>query len=217
VTRARDLGVYLVTDRDLCLGRPIDKVVQAAVQGGVSCVQLREKSLPTRGFIELARSIKTILTSRGVSLIINDRVDVALAAGADGVHLGQDDMSYPDARRILGPGAMIGISVESLDQALRAESWDVDYLGVSPIFLTPTKPEAKTAWGLDGLRRLRTRSRHALIAIGGINQENAAQVLEAGADGLAVVSAICSASDPEAVSRRLREAVDRHRARKMGS
>jgi len=212
-----DLGLYLVTDRDLCLGRPVERIVEAALRGGVSCVQLREKCLPTRAFIETARSIKTILAPRGVPLIINDRVDVALAAGADGVHLGPGDMSYTDARRILGRGVIIGLSVESMDQALDAEVRDADYLGVSPIFATPTKPDIRTAWGLDGLGRLRTATSHILIAIGGINPANAAQVLEAGADGLAVVSAICSAPDPEAASRRLREAVDRHRSKKPRS
>ena len=212
-----DLGLYLVTDRDLCLGRPVERIVEAALRGGVSCVQLREKCLPTRAFIETARSIKTILAPRGVPLIINDRVDVALAAGADGVHLGQGDMSCLVARKLLGPGAIIGLSVESMEQALDAEVRDADYLGVSPIFATPTKPDIRTAWGLDGLRRLRRCSGHVLIAIGGINPSNAAQVLEAGADGLAVVSAICSAPDPEAASRRLREAVDRHPSKKLRS
>lgn len=217
MTISPDLGLYLVTDRELCHGRPVVQIVEAALRGGVSCVQLREKSIPIGAFLEVARSIKAILAPRGVPLIINDRVDVALAAGADGVHLGQNDMSYPDARRVLGPGAIIGLSIESMEQALEAEEWDVDYLGVSPVFATPTKPEAKTAWGLDGLRRLRRCSGHVLMAIGGINPTNAAQVLEAGADGLAVVSAICSAPDPEAASRRLREAVDRHRSKKLTS
>ena len=217
MTARPDLGLYLVTDRELCLGRPVVQIVEAALRGGVSCVQLREKSLSTRAFIETARSIKTSLSPRGVPLIINDRLDVALAAGADGVHLGQSDMSYPDARRILGRGAIIGLSVESMDQALDAEVRDADYLGVSPIFATPTKPDIRTAWGLDGLRRLRSRSSHVLIAIGGINPSNAAQVLEAGADGLAVVSAICSAPDPENAARRLREVVDRHRSKKPRS
>lgn len=212
-----DLGLYLVTDRELCLGRPVERIVEAALRGGVSCVQLREKSLPTGAFVELARAIKSILEPGGVPLIINDRIDVALAAGADGVHLGQSDLSCLDARKLLGPGAIIGLSVESMDQALDAEVRDADYLGVSPIFATPTKPDIRTAWGLDGLRRLRSRSSHVLIAIGGINPSNAAQVLEAGADGLAVVSAICSAPDPENAARRLREIVDRHRSKKPRS
>ena len=208
-----DLSLYLVTDRELCLGRPVERIVEAAVRGGVSCVQLREKSLPTFAFVEAARSLKTILAPLGVPLIINDRVDVALAAGADGVHLGQGDMSYADARALLGPGAIIGLSVESTEQALEAGAWDVDYLGVSPVFVTPTKPDLRTAWGLEGIRRLKKESGHVLIAIGGIHPDNAAQVLEAGADGLAVVSAICSASDPEAASRRLRQTIERHRSK----
>ena len=211
MTGRADFGLILVTDRGLCLGRPLETVVEAAVRGGVTCVELREKALPAPAFLETARAMKAILAGRRVPLIINDRVDIALAAGADGVHLGQDDLPGPDARRMLGTDAVIGLSVEAMDQANAAQGWDVDYLGVSPVFPTPTKTDTRTAWGLDGLRRLRKATSHILVAIGGINPGNADQVLEAGADGLAVVSAICSAPDPEAAARLLRGAVDRHR------
>jgi len=203
-------GLYLVTDRSLSLGRPLEEIVDAAVRGGVSAVQLREKTASTAEFISLALRLHAGLKPKRIPLIINDRVDVALVAGADGVHLGQDDMPYGEARRLLGPRAIIGLSVETEDQALEAERLDVDYLGVSPIFPTPTKTDTKTPWGLEGLRRLRERSRHSLIAIGGVNATNARQVIEAGADGLAVVSAICSALDPERAARSLRDIIDRH-------
>ncbi len=144
-------------------------------------------------------------------MIINDRVDVALASGADGVHLGQRDLPVREARRLLGRDAIIGLSVETPAQALDAESLDVDYLGVSPIFSTPTKPDAGAPWGLEGLRSLRARTRRVLVAIGGIDASNAESVLAAGADGLAVVSAICASADPEAAARRLRNVVDRFR------
>jgi thiamine-phosphate pyrophosphorylase len=212
--KKREFGLYLVTDRELSLGRPLEFIVEAAVRGGVSIVQLREKSLSTRESIGAARRIQDILRPQGIPLIINDRVDVALAVGANGVHLGQEDMPYPEARKLLGKRAIIGLSVENMDQALEAEKLDVDYLGVSPVFPTPTKTDTKAPWGLEGLRRLRPRSRHILIGIGGINSSNALDVLEAGADGLAVVSAVCSSPAPEDTARRLREMIDRHRLEK---
>ncbi len=212
MTGRHDFGLILVTDRELCHGRPLEKIVEAAVRGGVTCVQLREKTLPSRAFLETARSMKAILSDWSVPLIINDQVDIALAAGADGVHLGQGDMPVSNARRILGAEAVIGLSVETMDQAIEAETRNVDYIGVSPIFATPTKTDTHAPWGLDGLRRLRQATNHILIAIGGIHPANAADVLKAGADGLAVVSAICSAADPESAARSMRDAVERHRA-----
>lgn len=211
-----DFGLMLVTDRTLSRGRPLDEVVAAAVRGGVTAVQLREKTSSGREFLALARRLKDKLDAAGVPLLINDRADVALAVEAAGAHFGQDDLPYPDARRLLGPAADIGLSVETPGQAAEAEGWDVAYLGVSPVFATATKTDTKPPWGLDGLRRLRTLTRHRLVAIGGINAANAADVLEAGADGLAVVSAICSADDPEAAARVLRGILDRSRAAKRG-
>lgn len=204
----------MVTDRNLAGSRSLESVIEAAVRGGVTAVQLREKALPIREFIATARRIQKIVGPRGIPLIINDRLDVALAVGAEGVHLGPKDMAYEDARRILGRGAIVGISVEDAAQAAKAEEWDVDYLGVSPVFPTPTKTDTAAAWGLDGLRRMGKHSRHVLVAIGGINDSNAGQVLAAGADGLAVVSAVCAAVDPEAAARRLRKVLDLHRAKR---
>jgi thiamine-phosphate pyrophosphorylase len=214
VNKALDFGLYLVTDRNLAGSRSVESVIEAAVRGGVTAVQLREKSLSIREFIATARRIQKIVGPRGIPLIINDRLDVALAVGAEGVHLGPKDIPYEDARRILGRGAIVGISVEDAAQAVKAEEWDVDYLGVSPVFPTPTKTDTAAAWGLDGLRRMRKHSRHVLVAIGGINDSNAGQVLDAGADGLAVVSAVCAAVDPEAAARRLRKVLDLHRAKR---
>ena len=207
----RDFRLYLVTDRSLCLGRRLETIVAAAVCGGVTAVQVRDKNCPTQEYIDIARRVKSVLQPIGVPLIINDRLDVALAAGADGVHIGQDDMPYSEARRILGPAAIIGLSVESPQQAAEAEGIDVDYLGVSPIFATPTKPDTRSLWGIEGLRALRSRSRRVLVAIGGLNAENAGAVIEAGADGIAVVSAICSAPAPEEAARELRRVIDRAR------
>lgn len=196
-------GVYLVTDRNLCLGRSVTAVVADAVKAGLACVQLREKALSTRDFLDQALALKPILRSAGIPLLINDRVDIALAAGADGVHLGQTDMPYAAARRLLGPSAVIGLSVETWEDVAAAQNLDVDYLGVSPIFATPTKTDTKTPWGLDGLARIRAWSRHPLVAIGGLNAANAPEIIRAGAHAVAVVSAICSAQDPCAAARDL--------------
>ncbi len=206
--RPIDWRLYLVTDRRIAGARLIEDVVCAAARGGVTAVQLREKECGTREFVELGRRLKTLLVPFGVPLIINDRVDVALAVGADGVHIGQSDMKFRDARALLGPQAAIGLSVETMEQVKEAESLDAAYLGVSPVFATPTKTDTAPAWGLAGLGRLRAASRHVLVGIGGITVANAAEVIQAGADGVAVVSAICGARDPESAARELRRVVE---------
>jgi len=207
MTRHEPIALMLVTDRKLCGTRRVEDVVMQAIAGGVDCVQLREKQLDTRGFVEQALRLKQAMRSTGVPLIINDRLDVALAAEADGVHLGQEDMPVPFARRLLGANAIIGLSVENWADVERAQDLDVAYLGVSPIFKTPTKTDTKGAWGLEGLARIQSFSRHPLIGIGGLNQANVADVVTAGAQGVAVVSAICSARDPTLVAKELLQCV----------
>ena len=201
------LRLHLVTDAELCGPRGIEAVVAAAVRGGATCVQLREKHLDTRPFVERARALKALLAPLGVPLIINDRLDVALAAEADGVHVGQSDLSAADARRLM-PHALIGLSVENAAQVRAAANLPVDYLGVSPVFVTPSKRDTAPALGLDGLRALRALTDLPLIAIGGIDLHNAAQVMAAGADGLAVVRALCAAPDPAAAAQALRRQTD---------
>lgn len=196
-------GLYLVTNRISSGKRSVVEVALEAVKGGATIVQLREKQLATRPFVEEARRLKEILAPHDVPLIINDRLDVALAAGADGVHIGQEDMPYQLARQLMGPDAIIGLSVETMDEVVQAEAYDVDYLGVSPIFETQTKVDTKGSWGLDGLAAVRATSRHPLVAIGGLKATNIRQVIEAGADAVAVVSAICAASDPQQAARAL--------------
>ena len=196
-------GLMLVTDQDLCLGRPLAEVVRQAVLGGVSSVQFRGKQLSTRAFLEQAAALKALLAPLGVPLIINDRVDVALALGVDGVHVGQEDLPATTARRLLGPAAIIGLSVETWEEVERAQDLEVDYLGVSPVFATATKTDTKAPWGLAGLARIKGFSRHPLVGIGGISLANCREVALAGADSLAVVSAICSAADPEQAARAL--------------
>lgn len=190
------LRLYLVTDNSLCRGRPLTEVVAAAVRGGVRCVQLREKNLPTRDFLARAQALKSLLSPLGIPLVINDRLDIALACQADGVHLGQSDMPVDTARRLLPPHVFIGWSVETPDDVARTAHLPVDYLGVSPVFATPTKTDTQPPWGLDGLRRVRAQTSLPLVAIGGLHVGNAAAVAQAGADGLAVVSALCAADNP---------------------
>ncbi len=195
-----NLSLYLVTDDGMTRGRPVPEMVVAAVRGGVTAVQLRVKECGARDLLRRARALLALLRPLEVPLIVNDRLDIALAAGADGVHLGQDDLPCAEARRLAGAAFTIGVSVGSAAEARRAESEGADYLGVSPLFATPTKPDAPPATGLEGLRAIRAATRLPLVAIGGLHAGNAAEALRAGADGVAVVSAIMAADDPEAAA-----------------
>jgi len=201
-------GVYLVTDRGQCRNRSLQDIVLQAVRGGAAYVQLREKDLSTRDFVEEAIAVKKLLLPFHVPLIINNRIDVALACGADGVHIGQEDMPYATARKLMGQEAIIGLSVETWADVEASQNLDVDYIGVSPVFATPTKTDTKEPWGLEGLRKIKSFSRHPLVAIGGINESNARTVVKAGADCLAVVSAVCSADDPAAAVAKLQSIIN---------
>ncbi len=200
-------GIYLVTDRSLCRGRPLTEIVRQAAEGKVAYVQLREKELSSRDFIDQAHEIKKTLQPYHVPLIINDRVDVALACGAAGVHLGQSDMPYSAARKALGEKAIIGLSVETWPDVEEAEKLNVSYIAVSPVFATPTKTDTKKPWGLAGLQKIKNFSHHPVVAIGGINEKNISEVIGAGADCIAVVSAICSADNPEIAARKLNDLI----------
>lgn len=202
-----DYSLYLVTDRSLARGRSTLEIVRAAVDGGATVVQLREKDCSTREFIEQALAIKDFLKDRAVPLIINDRLDVAQAVKADGVHLGQTDMPLKVAKKILGDSMIIGISAESLQDAVEAEKGGADYLGVSPIYATPTKTDTALPLGLEGLREIRKAVRIPLVGIGGLNRDNAAKVIRNGADGVAVVSAIVAADDPQKAADALRQII----------
>ena len=206
-----DYSLYLVTDRGLARGRSTFEVVKAAVSGGVTCIQLREKDCSTLEFIEQAVAIKNFLETRQIPLIINDRLDVALAVGADGIHLGQTDMPLGIAKKIAGPSMLIGISAESVQDAIEAENSGADYLGVSPIYATPTKTDTAPPLELQGLREIRSRVKIPLVGIGGLNKSNAAEVIQNGGDGVAVVSAIVAADDPELAARTLKQIIDEAR------
>lgn len=202
------LSLYLVTDRSLSLGRSLEEIVSEAVAGGVTIVQLREKETPTGEFVELAQRLKEILGPYKVPLIINDRVDVALAVDADGVHIGQSDMPYEIARKLLGPDKIIGLSVENMDDLLRANELDVDYVGISPVFSTSTKTDTAPPFGIDGLKEAVRLSVHPTVGIGGMNRDTVAEVIQTGCDGIAVVSAISSAASPREAASELRHIVD---------
>jgi thiamine-phosphate pyrophosphorylase len=212
-----DLGVYLVTDRACCGTRSVDDVVSAAINGGVTLVQLRDKNVDARPMLALGRRLLELLRPAGIGLIVNDRIDVALALDADGVHIGQQDIPYAEARRQLGPTKIIGVSVGSEAEARQAAAWDVDYVGVGPVFPTATKPDAGMALGADETARLANITGHRAVAIGGIDATNAAALFAAGLEGVAVISAICSASDPGAATRELVRIMREHLARVPGS
>jgi thiamine-phosphate pyrophosphorylase len=198
-----DLCLYLVIGSDVTARRPVAEVVRQAVAGGVTAVQLREKHRATRAFVEEARGLVAPLRPLGVPLIVNDRVDVALAAGADGVHVGQDDMAIADVRRVVGPAWIVGVSVTNAADASAVDADLVDYAGVGPVFATSTKLDAAPPLGLAGTEEICRMLRVPVVAIGGIHAENAAQVLTTGVHGIAVVSAICSADRPREAALRL--------------
>lgn len=198
-----DLSLYLVTDHSLALGRSLKEVVSEAAKGGVTMVQLREKEYTTKEFYEQAISLKKCLEPYKIPLIINDRLDIALACDAEGLHIGQKDMPYDVARRLFGKNKIIGLSVESIEDVLVANQLDIDYIGISPVFGTPTKTDTAPALGLEGVSKISKISRHPSVGIGGINRTNAADIIHSGANGIAVVSAIMSADNPQEEAEKL--------------
>ena len=211
--RVPDLSVYLVTDRGLSRGRELVDVVLAAVRGGVTVVQLREKDASARETLELGRALLARLRPLGVPLLVNDRVDLALALGADGVHVGQSDLPPEVARRLLGPEALVGLSITGPEDLPTLDPAVVDYAGVGPLFPTASKADATPALGLEGFARLSRQLPVPVVAIGGITPANASDVIAAGADGVSVVSAICSAEDCELAANTLARTVQAGRAR----
>ncbi|EPV8285435.1 thiamine phosphate synthase [Vibrio alginolyticus] len=191
--------LYLVTDDQQDLAT-LKRVVRKVVEGGVTMVQVREKHGDVRAFIERAQAVKDILKDTNVPLIINDRVDVALAVDADGVHLGQSDMPATIARELIGPNKILGLSIENEEQLAEADSLPIDYIGLSAIFATPTKTNTKKFWGIDGLKMALETTSLPIVAIGGINESNIPQLSATGVHGLALVSAIFHAEDPKAAS-----------------
>ncbi len=206
-----DLSVYVIIDRGIAGDHSILDVVRAAIRGGASVMQLRAKTATTRETVELGEALYKITSQAGVPLIINDRLDIALAVEAEGVHLGHDDMPVAIARRLIGPDRILGASPETLEEARQMERDGADYLGVGDVYGTSSKPDAGIPIGVEGLTEVVRAVSIPVVAIGGITPDNAGAVIEAGAAGVAVISAIAAAPDPEAAARRLREIVDAKR------
>ncbi|MBX4889988.1 thiamine phosphate synthase [Rhizobium bangladeshense] len=198
-----DLSLYLVLDSDLCAGIGMIETARLAVAGGATMVQLRDKHAGTPRMIETGQALKQALAGTGALLIVNDDVEAAVAIGADGLHIGQEDMDARTARTMIGPDMILGLSVETAPLASAVDPGLVDYTGVGPVFATPTKADHKQPIGFDGLARLVKVSPVPSVAIGGLKAEHVAEVFTAGARGLAVVSAICGTADPEAATRRI--------------
>jgi thiamine-phosphate pyrophosphorylase len=185
-----DYSVYLVTDRGILDGRDLFKAVEDAIQGGASLIQLREKDISSRGFYDLAMQMKKLVNSYNVPLIINDRLDIALAVGADGLHIGQDDLPLGIARKILGPDKIIGYSVSNLEEALYGEKNGADYLGAGPAYATGSKADAGAPIGLDNIKMIKESVSIPVVAIGGVSIANLIEVRDSGVDGVSVISAI---------------------------
>jgi thiamine-phosphate pyrophosphorylase len=213
-----DPTLYLVTDTELCRPTPVADVVRAAVAGGVTAVQVRDKHASRRDLLELVRAVqRAVADTPGVRVVVNDALDVALIARADGVHVGQDDLPAAEVRALIGPDRLLGLSVSSraeLDAALALPAGTLDLVGLSPVWGTPTKPDTGPALGLAGVAELASAARAgglAAVAIGGISDDRAAAVTATGVDGICVVSAVCAAADPAAAARKLRDEVTRGR------
>jgi len=201
------LAALLIADIEALAGMDVLQMIGEAVAGGATIIQMRTKKRDTREFLELVIKATELLRNSKVPLIINDRVDIALACDADGVHLGQTDMPLPYARRLLGKKKIIGISVSTLDEARAAENERANYLGVGPVFPTSSKMDLPPVVGLEGVREIRATTKIPILAIGGINIANVADVISAGASGVAVISAIAGSDNPCAAASELIEAI----------
>ena len=206
--RSIDLSVYLVTDRDLCGARSVYDTVRLAIGGGLAAVQLRDPFAKTGALVEEARALAALLKPAGVTFIIADRVDVALAADADGVHIGRGDMAPTDARALIGHKRILGLSITSDADLDASDIAHVDYLAVGPTYRSLVKPAAARPMAIGGLKAITARTNLPTVAIGGLHPGNAGDAIAAGAAGVAVVSAICGAADVEAATGELREVVD---------
>jgi len=200
-----DWSLYLVTDRTVVGNRSLLVVVEEALKGGVTVVQYREKHASTRIMLEEALALSRICRFYRVPFLVNDRIDIAIAVDADGVHLGQDDMPPAIARRIIGSGKIIGLTVHNEEEVVEAERQEVDYLSFAPVFATSTKPDHKTPLGIEGVAKLASKTRLPCVAIGGIKEHHVEMLAKTGIDGICVVSAILGSENPEESARRLRD------------
>lgn len=200
--------LYAVTDRTWLKGRTLADVVEEAIKAGVTFLQLREKNLEYDAFLQLAKEIKCVTDKYKIPYVINDNVQVAMAAGADGVHVGQGDMSPKDVRKIIGPDKILGVSAQTVEQAVLAEESGADYIGVGSVFPTSTKLDAESV-SLETLKEICKAVSIPVVAIGGINKDNAIKLAGSGIDGIAVVSAIFAREDIASAARELREVSSR--------
>lgn len=207
--RDLDLRLYVVTDREQAGDRGVPSVVREAIAGGATIVQLRDKHASTRDLVEMARELIAICRPAGVPLLVNDRVDVALVAEADGVHLGQSDMELKDARRLMGNDCIIGVSVRDEAEVFEAQRDGASYVAANGVWATDTKTDFGVPLGDDGLRRLVAASKLPMVAIGGITVRQAPSLAAAGCAGIAVVSAVMKASNPREAAAALRKAFGR--------
>ena len=196
-----DPSLYVVLDRAAARGRDLVELLALALAGGSRMIQLREKEWPSGRLLPLAERLRAACAAAGATFIVIDRVDLALAVGADGVHLGQDDLPARAARPLLRPGMILGISTHSVEQARAAQADGADYVAVGSMFATTSKADFQLV-GPDLLRKLRGEIRVPLVGIGGITPDNVSEVIQAGADGVAVISAVCAAPDPKAAAAR---------------
>jgi len=201
-----DPSLYVVLDRVAAGRRGLEEILEATIAGGCRMIQLREKEWPSGRLLPLAERLRDRCRLAGVTFIVNDRVDLALAVGADGVHLGQDDLPGRVARPLLRPGMILGRSTHSVAQARDAQGEGADYIAVGSMFPTRTKPDFELV-GPELIRAIRPETRSPLVGIGGVTRENVAEVIRAGADGVAVISAVCGAPDPAAATREFLEAI----------
>jgi thiamine-phosphate pyrophosphorylase len=206
-----DSTLYVVLDRTAALGRDLEDLLAAVIDGGCRMVQLREKEWPSGRVWPLARRLRARCARAGVVFIVNDRVDLAVAVEADGVHLGQEDLPARAARPLLRPGMILGVSTHGVEQARAARDDGADYVAVGAMYPTATKPDFELV-GPALVRKLRAEIRVPLIGIGGITHANVAEVVRAGADGVAVISAVCAAPDPAAATRRFLDLIRSARA-----
>lgn len=206
-----DPTLYVVLDRTAARGRDLNSLLAAVIDGGCRMVQLREKEWPSGRLLPLARRLRDRCRTAGVTFIVNDRVDVAVAVEADGVHVGQDDLPAGLARPLLRAGMVLGVSTHDIEQARAARDDGADYVAVGSMFPTATKPDFQLV-GPALIRKLRGEIRVPLVGIGGITHDNVADVVRAGADGVAVISAVCAAPDPGAATRRFLELIRNARA-----
>ena len=201
-----DYSVYLVTDRRILQGRDLLDAVAEAIEGGVTLIQLREKEVSSREFYQIALKVKDLAHSRGVPLLINDRLDIALAVNADGLHIGQEDLPLKVASKLLGPDKIIGLSVSNLEDAVQGEKEGADYLGAGAVYPTTSKDVSESPIGPDGLKKIKDAVSIPVVGIGGINLFNIEEVKRTGVDGVAVISAIMGAPDIKDAARKLADA-----------